>query len=162
MKMVYKETDRITKEVIEEILQIEKEDGLTATNLLERAKDKESPLHKFFDWSDVKAGVKWRLHQARLLLNEIKVIVNEIEMPGIESVIVKTNTLSEEEAERVYKPINEILSNEDLRVQVIRTALTHIEYWKNQYSIYGELKPIVTSIEKTKKSLEKKWQKKKQ
>lgn len=162
MKMVYKETDRITKQVIEEVLQIEKEKGLTAENLLKEAEDKNSNLHNFFDWNNNKAGEKWRLHQARLLLNEIKVIVNGKEMYAFESVIVNTEDLSEEEAERCYKPVDEILSNEELRVQVIRTAITHIEYWKQQYGIYEELKPIVTSIEKTKKSLEKKWGKKKQ
>jgi len=161
MKMVYKETDRISKEVIEEIVQIEKEKGLTATNLLERAKEKDNPLHKFFDWNNNKAGEKWRMHQARLLVNEIKVIVEGKEMYAFESVIVNTETLDEEEAERTYKPVNEILDREDLRVQVIRAAINHAEYWKNQYGIYGELKPIVTSIDKTKKSLEKKWQKKK-
>lgn len=161
VKMKYKETEKISKEVIKEILRVEKEKGLTAENLLEEARDEKSSLHKLFDWNNNKAGEKWRFHQARLLINEVKVIIDQQELYAFESVNINTSNLSEEEIERVYKPVVEILNNEDLRIQVIKTAMEKQKYWKQQYSIYDELKSIVISIEKTEKSLDKKWLKKK-
>lgn len=158
MKQKYQTTKKINQKVINEILEVEKEKGLTAENLLEKAKNKNNVLHDLFEWSNANAGDKWRLHQARMLINEVKIIVEDKVLYGIENVRV---TLSDGNSERFYKPIYEILSNENQRQQLIQRAISHQEYWANQHEIYEELKPIVTAIKKTKASLEKKWQKKK-
>jgi hypothetical protein len=154
----YKETGKLNKEVIEEILDVQKEDGLTAENILERARDKENPLHDLFEWNNSQAGDSWRLHQARLLINEVKVIINQKEHYAFENirVSIRTNNDNESETRREYKPIVEILSSEEYRKQVIQTALENITYWKDKYSEYSELNPIFLSIEKVKKRLQKK------
>jgi len=164
----YKETGKINSNVIHEILEVEKENGLTAENLLEKAKIKDSPLHDLFDWNNTEAGEKWRLHQARVLINEVKIIVGNREMYAFENIKISVSNREEnskedkEEYSRCYKPIVEILSNEDYRRQVIESALENITYWKEKHSDFAELKPIFVSIERVKKNLNKKWQKKKQ
>jgi hypothetical protein len=160
MGIEYKTTGKFTPEVIEEIIAIQKEQGLTAETLLDEAKKKSSPLHEFFDWDDSSAGEKWRLQQARVLINEVKIIVDSKEMYAFENVRVVVSEAKQdikEESTREYKPIVEILSKEEYRNQVIQQALENISYWKEKYSEYSELKPIFVTIDKVKK----KWQSKK-
>lgn len=157
-QVAYKNTDKFTPEVISEILEVEKEKGLTAENLLDKAKNKNSPLHNFFDWDNSSAAEKWRIQQARIIINEVKIIVNSKEMYAFENVQVQVSTNNtEQETKREYKPIVEILSKDEYRKQVIQTALDNVTYWKEKYSEYSELKPIFVSIDKVKS----KWQKKK-
>jgi hypothetical protein len=158
METKYQTTKRLTQEVIDEIITLDESGELTAETLLERAKDKDSILHDFFEWNDSEAGIKYRLHQARILINEIKIVVEDKVISGFENVSI---VLEEGETKRVYKPVFQIMSNEEQRMQIIQRAIAHQEYWAEQYKQYSELAPIVAVIKKTKASLNKQWQKKK-
>lgn len=158
MVQIYKTTRKITSKVLGEICTIEKEKGLTAKNLLKQAKNKKSSLHNFFDWENNSAGHQWRLQQARALINVIQIVVEEKMHYAYENVRITTKNGG---SQRVYKPKFEIISNEELRLQLVRRAIEHIKYWQEQNKSYNELKPIFVSIERTTKQLEKKWQKNK-
>ena len=161
----YKITEKINENVIDEILRVEEEEGLNAENLLEVAKNKKNSLHELFDWDDSSAGEKYRLQQARILINEVKIIVNDKELYAFENVQVSISTKSgtpNNITSRIYKPIGEIMDKEEYRKQVLSSALSNMGYWKEKYVEYNELKPIFVSLNKVKKKLDKKWQKKKQ
>lgn len=166
----YKLTEKFTQDVIDELLEIQKKKGLTPEQVVEFARDEDSPLHDLFEWEDSIAGEKWRLQQARVIVNEVKVIIENQEYYAFESVQVqvqsgaKKSGSSEEnitEYVREYKPVVEILSNEDLKRQVISSALNHLSYWEKQNAKYSELSPIIKASEKVRKKLDKQWQKKK-
>jgi hypothetical protein len=40
---------------------------VTPKEILEKAKDPKSPLHKYFEWDNSKAGEQYRIYQARHL-----------------------------------------------------------------------------------------------
>lgn len=169
MKMEYKITEKFTPESIEEILRIEREKGLTPENIVIEAKKKTSPLHKFFEWDDSLAGEKWRLAQARILVNEVKVIIEDKEYYAFENIQVAVYNDGKQESEgyqekvqRVYKPLVEIMSNQEMKEQIIRASLRQLSYWEEQNKKYDELSPIIKSATRVRKNLEKKWQKKKQ
>jgi hypothetical protein len=159
----YKVTDKITQDVIKEVLHIEQNQGLTAENIIEVAKNNKSSLHDLFDWDDTEAARKWRLQQARVFINEIQVIIEGNTSPAFEMIttIIEQDKDGNVESERFYKPKLEILSNEQMRRQIIQRALRMQEYWSQQYFSYSELKPIIVSVEKVKKILNRKWQKQK-
>lgn len=48
---------------------------ITPEVIVREASDKSSPLHSYFEWDDEKAGHRWRVQQARILLNNIQVKV---------------------------------------------------------------------------------------
>ena len=164
--MEYKITDKFSKEVINELLKIE-EKSLTPENVIENARRKDSPLHDLFEWEDSIAAEKWRLAQARIIINEVKVVIDSKEYYAFESVSVclptnnGSSTTETTEVVREYKPIVEILNDEDLRKQVIKSALNHLAYWEKQNEKYSELTPIIKSANKVRKKLEKQWQKNK-
>ncbi len=48
---------------------------ITPEVIVKEAGDITSPLHNYFEWDDEKAGHRWRVQQARILLNNIQVKV---------------------------------------------------------------------------------------
>ena len=162
-KIQYKNTEKFTAEVIEEILEVKEIYGLTPNNLLKNASKKSSLLYGFFDWDNSSAGEKWRLQQARNLINEIKIVVEDKELYAFENVnitVEDTKTSKKNLSKfgtREYKTIIEIMSNEDYRNQLIHRALAEAIYWKSRHSQLLELNPIFVSIETEKQ----KWQNKK-
>ena len=48
---------------------------LTPLSVIDAAKDEKSELHKYFEWDDSKAGVAWRIEQARELIRSVRIDV---------------------------------------------------------------------------------------
>ena len=156
-KIQYKNTEKFTPEVINEVLEVKDTYGLTAENLLRKASKKSSSLYEFFDWDNSSAGEKWRLSQARTFINEIKVIVDDKEIYAFENVNVTVqeaevkNNSPSKFGQREYKTIVEIMNNEDYRNHLIHRALAEVSYWKERHAELIELNPIFISIETEKK-----------
>jgi len=148
-KIQYKNTEKFTPDVIDEVLEVQKKFGLTANNLLKRASKKSSSLYNFFDWDNTSAGDKWRLHQARMFINEIKVIVEDKEMYAFENVNVNVVDKNSKDnfSSREYKPMVEIINNVNFRTQLIQRALAEVKYWKEKHSELVELSSIFSSID---------------
>lgn len=160
----YKNTEKFTPEVIEEIVEVQKNYGLTAENLLKKASKKSSSLYEFFDWDNTSAGEKWRLQQARGIINEVKVIVEDREMYAFENVNITINEVNQVTSnnkkilnQREYKPIVEIMNNNEYKTQLIKRALSEANYWREKHLELIELSPIFSAIQETTK----KWQNKK-
>lgn len=162
--ITYKVTNKLTPERINEILKIEAQVGLTPENLVAIASANNNPLHDLFEWDDNVAGIKYRLYQARLLINDVKVIVDSQEYFAFENVQIacmEGANESQPQTQRIYKPIMEILSSVKLRQQIIQAALRQHEYWEKQNMKYKELAPVIYSAKQIRKQLESKWNKKK-
>ena len=160
-KIQYKNTEKFTTEVIDEVLEVKRNYGLTADSLLKKASKKSSSLYEFFDWDNSSAGEKWRLHQARGIINEIKIIIGDKEQFAFEiiklNIVDSTNVKSNNKASsREYKSIVEIMNNDDYRRQLIKKALAEAKYWKERHYELQELKSIFIAISEE----DKKWQQK--
>ena len=117
--MEYKTTGKITKEKIREVVRIKESKGLTAENLLEVAKNKNNPLHDLFEWDNTKAAEQYRLQQARVFINEIKIIVDTKEYFAFENVSVKVDSVNDS---REYVSRADIMSDSVLRQQIAEQA----------------------------------------
>jgi len=141
----------------EELERIQKENGglLTPSLVIEEARKKSSPIHNYFEWDKDKAQEKYLLYQARQLINSIEVVVSfngeEKEIRRYLNVTQQNET--DEEPERVYAVTEKVLSDSELRNQVLERAIREVEYWKEKYKTYKELSPIFTAIENTKKKI---------
>lgn len=151
MKMKYKTTKTLTEPVINELLELADKGNLIPEEIVELAKNKENPLHRFFEWDDRIASDQWRLHQARMLINEVKVVIDGKEYFAFENVGV-----SKEDGGkfREYKPIVEILNNAKLRKQLLKSALSHLSYWEKQYAKFEELQPIIQTVKEVRVKIE--------
>jgi hypothetical protein len=137
------------------IVQLFKDKQITSIqpiDILEDAKDENTPYHKFFEWDDKKAGHEYRLYQARNLLNsivEIRVIKHEQKQKAIK-------IRAFHKVKPGYTPTVTVFSNEELAKEMIHRALKEATAWSERYSIYSELAEIRQAIEATKEKLRKK------
>ena len=66
------------KILAKEILGLTRDDGrIYVEDVVAAAAPDESVLHRFFDWDDTEAAEKWRRQQARLLIERVKVTVED-------------------------------------------------------------------------------------
>lgn len=57
------------------LLYKEHDHRLVPEAVVKDATNPHSPLHSYFDWDQSEAAQKWRVHQARLLINRVRVEV---------------------------------------------------------------------------------------
>lgn len=127
----------------QELERITKEKGiLTAEFVVEEARQPGSLLHDFFDWDDMSASEAWRIHQARMLIKSVKVEIIEGEQTDrFFNVKVHVNNV----ATRGYFKAEDVMSEKELRTQVIENALRELEYWQRKYNHLQELATLVDS-----------------
>lgn len=129
--------------------------SVTPHMVYEDAKKKRSPLHDYFEWDDSAAADAFRLNQARELLRFVHVVVTrengaEEEVRAFHNVVIEKD---EDTAERTYAPLARVLSEEELRKQVVAKALHEFEQWRKRYKQYQELAPLFRTYEKVAKAL---------
>ena len=127
--------------------------GLTASIVIEEAKHKTSVLHGAFEWDDSKAAHQWRLHSARHLMRSVEIVSTSAEgdirnLPAF--VFVKTDSGPH------YETLARVLSDEELRTQVLNKALKEFEQWQQRYKEYEEFLSVFETFGKTRKKLEQK------
>lgn len=137
-----------------ELEKIEKKyNGMISPQIVvEEAKDEKNPLHKWFNWDDSVAGEKWRLHQARLLINSIRVKIDFDKGTSTyrKYLNVFINNSESKDPQRYYVNTKTVLKNENLKQQILIKAMKEIEYWEKTYKEYNELNEIFNSIKRTK------------
>ena len=131
----------------------DKNNGLTASIVIEEAKHKTSVLHGAFEWDDSKAAHEWRLHSARHLMRSVEIVSTNAEgdirnLPAF--VFIKT------ESGPQYESLARVLSDEELRIQVLNKALKEFEQWQQRYKEYEEFLNVFESFGKTRQILEQK------
>lgn len=123
----------------------EKHDGtLTPGIVVEDAKNPDSPLHEVFDWNNKSAAHKYRLVTARNLVRSIEVEI--IDMPPV----VFFANVKLTGGDRVYKRIYEVMSDAELRQQVLEEALEYFERGRTRWESLKELSEIFRAIDSVK------------
>ena len=127
-------------EVYNELLQIQQSKGyLTPQMIVESAMDETSPLHGQFDWDDESASYKYRLWQARSLVNKYRIVIQGKDVEAFHSVRV----LIEDKEQNVYMHTPKILSDKDMQQQILTTALQELNYWQDKYQTIQELTGVI-------------------
>lgn len=129
--------------------------SVTPQVVYEDAKKKRSPLHEYFEWDDSAAAETYRMGQARELLRGIHVVVTkdsgeEEEVRAFHHVVIERVDVP---AESTYAPLARVLSEDDLRRQVLSKAMHEFEQWRKRYNQYQELAPLFKAFEKVVKAV---------
>lgn len=114
-------------------------DEITPENVLLAAEDEESELHKCFEWDDSIAAGKYRLSQARQI---------------IQFLVVKTETVSEPvrvyqiTSERnVYQPTKLFLQQPDEYAILLNRAKDELKAIRKRYKQISELESVFEAID---------------
>ncbi len=137
-----------SKVVQDALLALKRRGTITPERVVEAARDPKSPLHSRFCWDDTEAAHQWRLQQARQL---IRVCVSVL--PGTtvnERVFVSLARDAYKEGGG-YRVTAEVLSDAELREEMLAEALKELDIFKQKYSRLSELSEIFSAIVKLKK-----------
>jgi hypothetical protein len=136
--------------------------GLTAEVVVGEASRTRSKLHRFFEWDDDEAAEQWRLHQARVLIKSVRVVLDPDDDEGPREIAAfihvrrdVDNDEDDDEEEAVYLTSVEVMSDAKLRRQVLKRALRELESWQRRYNEYEEFAAIFSELDRVRKRIKK-------
>lgn len=129
----------------EEIQQIG--DEVKPEQVLDKARDETSELHKCFDWDDSTAAEKYRLYQARNVINHLIVVQQEVEEPVKEPVKFRVMLKNDRKPESGYKQTIVMVKDEDEYKKLLEQAYNELRTFKQKYACLVELADIIAMID---------------
>ncbi len=138
------------KEALEE-LAIANNSFLDPHIVLEAAKDADSVLHDVFEWDDNIAGEKYRLLQARLLINSVHVKIDGQTSQAYFNTRVQIGGVMQQG----YFPVARVMSDREVHDAVLRDAVRDIEIAQEKYKEISEIQGVINQkkLDKVKKKL---------
>jgi hypothetical protein len=133
--------------VVDELKKIAAECGgiLQPETVVAKARPKSSPLHSRFEWDDSVAGHQYRIWQARKL---ISVSVEMIQGSDDPSDVFVSLTTDRENDRGGYRIMTQVLSDDEMRTQMLADALAELECFREKYRRLKELAGVFDSIER--------------
>lgn len=128
-----------------ELQRLQRDHGqkLTARVVVDEARHPESPLHKCFEWDDVRGAELYREHQARQVIASIRIVQRDTRgdvqhQPVFVNVIERTG----DEEQRAYVPLARVLSDADLFEQVRQQFARDLSAFEKRYEQFTDLASI--------------------
>jgi len=142
---------RQRKQILEEIR--ESNGGiLRPQDVVKAARPKDHPLHSAFEWDNTKAASGYRIWQAREL---IRVTVNVVERTQTTHRMYVSLT-NDRNPDGGYRALADVVSDVELRRQMLEEALVDLERLELKYSQLEELAHVFEEANKIRKKAKKK------
>lgn len=107
----------------------------TPQEIVKKARDETTELHKCFEWDDSIAAEKYRLQQARQILSMLVFEKEEKKEPK-----VRVFSLTMEKG--TYQPTTLFISQPDEYQSLLDKALADFEAYRKKYATLTELQPL--------------------
>ena len=117
---------------------------ITPENVLEKARNKRTELHKCFEWDDSVASEKYRLIQARDVIRHFVIVTPEKE-DDEEPVKIRSYQVSS--TTNVYKPTRMFLQEPDEYKALLKRAKEELAAFRQRYKMLAELESIFAEID---------------
>jgi len=141
-------------EVIAVLKRIAKRAGgiLQPEQVVEAARPEDSPLHSSFTWDDTEAAQNYRIWQARVL---IRTTVKYIDVAGTQTPVrvFVSLTPDREQESGGYRTTVSVLSDRELRAQMMADALDELRRFELKYSQLKELAEVFAASKKVREQL---------
>ena len=124
----------------------DKHGAITPENIVKDAKAKTSPIHNYFVWDGDVAAHQYRLVQARELTRYL--IIREEDDAGNEIEVRAYHLITEDEEENEYVDAVTVMSDEDMRTQVIARAKKEMIDWRKRYANLLEFSKLFEMIDR--------------
>jgi hypothetical protein len=116
------------------------EKSITPQEVLEKAKDENSELHKCFEWNNDVAAEKYRLQQARAIIINLVYTPKEKEEQTVRCFQITTER-------SVYQPTKQFLVQENEYQSLLARAKAELESFRKRYSTLTELEQVFEQID---------------
>lgn len=134
-----------------ELLRKQFKGELTPEDVLEDAKNGNSPLHSFFEWSDTEAARQFRLQQARGLIRAVVAIYVQPDRPAVRT---KAFVHINEPSAPHYREASHAMSMQKTRQMVLDRAMNELKAWKARYRELEEFAAMIRVIDAFEKEIE--------
>lgn len=124
---------------------------VTPAEIVDAARPKRSPIHNAFTWDDQVAAERWRLDEARHLVQHLVVSVpwedgTETRVRAFHSVTVAGED-EDGPLSRGYVSGEVVWSSPELTDQVVTRAFRELRGWTDRYRTYADLGHVVAHID---------------
>lgn len=134
--------NKVRKGRYQEALQdLAKKNGneLTPKNVVDAARSKDSVLHKAFEWDDKVAGDKYRLMQARVLINSVKVVIEGKKKQAFFNARITVN----DKPIQKYFPVERVKDDKGIRLAILQELVREIRHLQDKYKSVVELDGLI-------------------
>jgi hypothetical protein len=135
-----------------ELLRKQCKGELTPRDVLDDAKNNNSPLHSFFEWDDGEAAEQYRLQQARGLIRSVVAIYTQPDQPAMR---VRAYVHVPEAGAPHYRDTQSAMSQEKTRDLVLQRAWRELSAWRARYKDLKQLADLFSCIDEKAKNLPK-------
>lgn len=121
----------------------------TPNDVLEAARNPRSPIHRYFDWDDTSAAEKYRLHQARNLVNSIQIefigrTSTHVTKAYISVVRTEDDEVAVEDGEikdgnRRYVEMSRVLDDDEMRAVMKAKLAAELRAMRGRYNLFIDL-----------------------
>lgn len=118
---------------------------LTPKAIVKESEPEDAVLHQVFEWNDSQAGVLYREHQARLVVNAVTVVTETPQGPS-EPVQAFISVTAVQE-ERVYVPARVVACDPDMRQAHLANIKSRLKNLRREYSAFSELANVWQAID---------------
>lgn len=122
---------------------------LTPEIIVEESTPKKAPLHSCFEWDDTLAARKWRLAEARNIVNTVIVVEHGAEGNEIETPAFPNISIGGDRESREYIPHEEVFGNGEMRESYLADVLARLRYMRAKYGHLKELAAVWDAIAET-------------
>ena len=122
-------------------------DSVTARELLDASRGEDSPLHSCFEWDDSIAAEKYRLWQARHIINSIEIEVITESRPAFKTRMFLNVATVAPKNQGEFVGVDVVITNKDYRDCVLQNALRELRAFQRKYAAYEELMGVCKAID---------------
>lgn len=134
----------MTARQLEALSKVRRRRGLLhPADVVDAARPKTSPLHRYFTWDIRKAAMERLLDQARELIQ----VAVRIDPHLNEPVRVYVSLSKSRTRGGGYHDMSEVLGREELRRIMLMDALREFDLMRGRYAVLPELRPIFQAVE---------------
>lgn len=108
--------------------------------IIEKAKSEDSELHKCFEWDNSIAADKYRLSQARMIVQNLVFTAKDVEVQPL-----RVFQITQEK--NVYQPTRVFLENKQEYEGLLSRALRELEAFQKKYATLTELEQVMDAID---------------
>lgn len=136
------------EKIIADLRAIAKGNGgkLMPKDVVDYARPKKSPLHHRFTWDNDAAAEKWRLHQARGIINVLVEYIDK-DKENKEPVQVFVALRSEIKDGGGYRVTTSVMSDDEMRADLLAQALEDMRTFQKKYRHLSELASVFEAID---------------
>lgn len=117
---------------------------LTPQDVLDDARNNNSPLHSFFEWNDGEAAEAYRLQQARGLIRAVVAVYVSDDKPAVRQ---KAYVHIAEKGAPHYRETSHAMSQTKTRELVLKRAWSELQAWKTRYRDLKEFSSFIDIID---------------